>query len=183
MKLLAFAASHRAESHNLKLVTLAAEHARALGAEIDIADYADFDMPLFNDTLSDNPPAAAKAFAQRAESADGIIIAMPEYNWSFPGSLKNIIDWTSLDKNNPMKGKTALLMCATPGARGGIVGLQQLKSPLEALHLHVFHKVFPLAHSHSAFDAQGRLADSGQQGLFSTIIKDYIQFTHKISHH
>lgn len=182
MKFMVFAASHRPESLNLKLAKLAAQNLGSANVEVDFADYSEFDMEIYNDTLADNQPQSTLSFAKRAVSADGIIIAMPEYNWSFPGSLKNIIDWTSLIKPNPLSGKTALLMSATTGARGGITGLQQFKSPLEAQHMFVFHKVFPLAHAQNAFSENGELQDKAQQELFFNIIKDYIGFTKKISH-
>ncbi len=182
MKLLAFAASHRPESLNYKLVQLAAAQAKLHGAEVEIADYTEFDMPLYNDNHSDNPPPVCRKFAQRCENVDGIIIAMPEYNWSFPASLKNIIDWTSVVPNN-LSGKTVFLMSATTGARGGIAGLQQFKSPLEALHMIVFHKVFPLAHAQDAFTESGELVDKKQQELLFSQIKDYIVFAQKLSHH
>lgn len=183
MKLLAFAASHRPESLNYKLVQLAAKKARELGAEVEIVEYGEFDMPIYNDTQSDNPPVITKKFAEKCEFMDGIIIAMPEYNWSFPASLKNIIDWTSRISPAPLAGKTILLMSATTGARGGIAGLQQLKSPMEALHSFIFHKVFPLSHAQNAFSENGELKDQKQQELFFNIIKDYISFTKKLSHH
>ncbi len=183
MKLLAFAASHRPESLNYKLVKLAAKQAQELGAYVEIAEYGKFDMPIYNDTQSDNPPAVTSKFAEKCQDMDGIIIAMPEYNWSYPASLKNIIDWTSLITPAPLAGKTVLLMSATTGARGGIAGLQHIKSPLEALHLFVFHKVFPLSHAQNAFAEDGELKDQKQQELFFTIIKDYISFTKKLSHH
>lgn len=182
MKVLAFAASHRPDSLNRNLIILAAEKLRSLGVEIDFAEYGEFDMPLYNDTLADNMPEATRKFSERCKSVDGIIIAMPEYNWSFPGSLKNIIDWTSRIDSNNLTGKTALLLSATTGARGGIAGLQQFKSPLEALHMIVFHKVFPLSHAHNAFSENGQLKDKMQQELFFNIISDYISFTRKLSH-
>ncbi|MEQ1706305.1 MAG: NAD(P)H-dependent oxidoreductase [Rickettsiales bacterium] len=181
MKLLAFAASHRPESLNKKLILLAAEKARSLNVETDVAEYGEFDMPVYNDTFTDNQPEVTRKFSERCKDVDGIIIAMPEYNWSFPGSLKNIIDWTSRIDNNNLAGKTVLLTSATTGARGGIAGLQQFKSPLEALHMIVFHKVFPLSHAQNAFTEDGKLKDKMQQELFFNIITGYISFTKKLS--
>ncbi len=181
MKFLAFAASHRPESLNLKLVQLAVKNMQSLGAQVAVADYGEFDMEIYNDIYSKDQPDSTLLFAKKVEGIDGIIISMPEYNWSFPGSLKNIIDWTSLIKPNPLAGKTALLMSATTGARGGISGLQQFKSPLEAQHMFVFHKVFPLAHAQNAFNSSGDLIDKPQQELLFNIINDYINFTKKIS--
>ena len=102
VKLLAFAASHRPDSYNRKLAKIASMLAESHGATVTFAEYAEFDMPIYNDYEADlnNIPDAAKSFLKQALPADGIIIASPEYNWSYPGSLKNIIDWTSrLDVN------------------------------------------------------------------------------------
>lgn len=181
MKFLVFAASHRPESLNKKLVLLAAKQMRTLNMEVDFAEYIGFDMAIYNDLLADDPPESTLSFAKKVADVDGIVIAMPEYNWSFPGSLKNIIDWTSRIKPNPLAEKTVLIMSATTGARGGIVGLQQLKTPLEALNMFVFNKVFPLANAHNAFNGDGELIDKAQEELLFTIIKGYIGFTEKLS--
>jgi len=181
MKLLIFAASHRPESSNRKLAQLAAAHV-AKTVAVDFAEYSEFDMPLYNDVIATaNIPDIAQSFAKRAASAQGIIISSPEYNWSYPGSLKNIIDWTSRLASNPLAGKTALLMSATPGGRGGILGLNHLKPPLESVQMHVFNRVFPLSNSHTALDAAGELTDAKQRKNFTAMLDEYIVFTRQLS--
>lgn len=183
-KLLVFAASHRPESYNRKLAQAAAGMAAKHSATIDFAEYAEFDMPIYNDHEADlgNIPDAAHSFLRRTEKSDGIIIASPEYNWSYPGSLKNIIDWTSRLPNDSLKHKTALLLCATPGARGGIVGLDHLRSPLASLHLHIFNRSFPLGHCREAFK-DDKLINEKQSAALNTIIADFITFTRKLANH
>jgi chromate reductase len=183
MKLLVFAASHRTDSVNRKLAKLASTHAAAQGVTIDFAEYGEFDMPVYNDiiALDNGVPAIAQTFAHRVAAADGVIVASPEYNWSYPGSLKNIIDWTSRIPEKPVAGKTVLLMSATPGSRGGILGLNHLKSPFEAMHMHVFHKVFPLGNVHDAFDKNGQLADEKQRDNFTAILNAFLTYTKKLS--
>ena len=182
MKLLAFAASHRPDSYNRMLIKIAQHYLETKNIQVDFAEYGEFDMPLYNDMMVEQSgvPESALAFAKRAASADGIIIASPEYNWSYPGTLKNIIDWTSRIIPSPVAGKTALLMSATPGSRGGIVGLQHLKTPLEALQLHPFHKVFPLGNCQSAF-AGKLLADPKQTASLNATLDGYVTFTSRIA--
>lgn len=175
MKFLLFAASHRKESYNRKLAVHVAAH---IGGETDLADYADFDMPLYNDSIP--LPDAAHRFARRAASADGIVISSPEYNWSYPGSLKNIIDWTSRIEPNPLKGKTVMLLSASPGARGGILGMDHLKTPLEAMQLHVFHRMFPLGNCREAFDAADKLFAKHRDAL-NPMIDSFVTFTRKLT--
>lgn len=178
MKFLVFAASHRLESYNRKLAAHASQYLSGKKIQVDLADYAEFDMPIYNASIP--LPESAHSFMKRAEVADGIIISSPEYNWSYPGSLKNIIDWTSCISPNSLKGKTALLMCATPGMRGGIVGLNHLKTPMEASQLYVFPKAFPLGNCELAFDEKGALLPRYSQPLHA-ILDDYVTFTQKLT--
>ncbi|MDE3059613.1 MAG: NAD(P)H-dependent oxidoreductase [Pseudomonadota bacterium] len=183
MRFLIFAASHRPESVNRKLAKLAARQLQASNLAVDFAEYREFDLPLYNDDIygKSGVPASARIFGERAAGAQGIVISSPEYNWSYPGTLKNILDWTSRMKPNPLAGKTALLMSATPGSRGGIVGLTHLKTPLEAMQIFVFPKVFPLGYSEKAFTDADALADARQRQRFEALVEEYIGFTRKLS--
>ncbi len=182
MKLLVFAASHRVESANRKLAKLAATHLEAHGIGIDFAEYGEFDMPIYNDeSAMSGVPDIAQSFAKRIGKADGLIICSPEYNWSYPGSLKNIIDWTSRIRPNPAAAKTALLMSATPGARGGIVGMNHLRTPLESLQMYVFPRMFPLGGAHDAHDGHGGLSDEKIRRQFVTLLDEYVTFTKKLA--
>ena len=118
VKLLAFAASLRKASLNRKLLTQAVAVAERGGATVEVAEFAEFDMPLFNADLqavSGFPPGAVR-MQQRLEQAHGILLASPEYNYSLPGTLKNAIDWVSRMRPVPLRGKSALLMATSSSA-------------------------------------------------------------------
>jgi chromate reductase, NAD(P)H dehydrogenase (quinone) len=182
MKFLIFAASHRADSLNIKLSRLAAQYFESKGIEVDVAGYESFDMPIYNDVeaTGGNLPKSVTSFGNRMAGCQGVVICSPEYNWSYPGSLKNIIDWTSRMDPNPLAKKTALLMSASTGSRGGITGLTHLKTPLEALHMLVYPRFFTLGNAPGAFTGDG-LANKKQQALFISLLNDYAEFTRKLS--
>lgn len=181
MRFLCLAASHRPASHNLRLAKLAAGLLIEARAQAETVDYADLDMPLYNDDICERSgvPDAGYALARRAHTVDGIVLASPEYNWSYPGSLKNMLDWTSRIPGEPLGGKTALLLSATPGPRGGILGLSHLRTPLDALGLHVFPKVFPLGNAPAAFEG-GKLADAARHDQLAELVRGYVDFTRKL---
>ncbi len=162
MKLLAFAASLRRGSLNRKLIALAAEAARGAGAEVDLADFREFELPIYDgdvDAASGLPPGGV-ALRRRIEAADALVIAAPEYNYSIAGPLKNAIDWVSRARPMPWRGKSILLMSASPSPMGGIRGLWQTRIPLEGCGALVFPDMFALSHADKAFDDAGRLRDA-----------------------
>ncbi len=162
MRVLAFAASLREKSLNRKLIALAAEIAGAHGAEVDLAEFREFEMPLYNgdvDTRGGLPPGALE-FKQRLERADAVMISSPEYNYSIPGVLKNLIDWVSRSRPMPWRGKSIYLMSASPSPMGGIRGLWQTRIPLEGCGALVFPDMFALPHASEAFDGDGGLRES-----------------------
>lgn len=161
MRVLAFAASLRRGSLNQKLVLLAAEAARAAGAEVDLAEFREFDMPIYDgdvDASAGLPPGAA-ALRRRVEGADALMISAPEYNFSIAGPLKNAIDWVSRARPMPWRGRRVFLLSASPSPMGGIRGLWQTRIPLEGCGALVFPDMFALPHAGEAFDPEGRLKD------------------------
>src|SRR5688572_20474350 len=118
---LAFAGSTRSESFNKQLVRLAAEDARAAGAEVTVIDLRDLPLPLFDEDLEteNGLPENAKKLKALLREHDGFLIASPEYNSSISSVLKNAIDWASRpesDDEPPLvafRGKVAALMSAS----------------------------------------------------------------------
>ncbi len=176
MNILAFAASLRRESFNKRLLEIAVGIAREKGARVDLADFSEFDMPLYNgDTDAESgQPAGARELIRRIEAADGILIASPEYNYSLPGALKNAIDWISRAKPMPLRGKSGMIMSASNSHVGGIRGLWQLRIPLEGLGVFLHPDMFTLPHANVAFDHEGKLLDEGHHKRLQTAVENYL---------
>ncbi|MBF5043089.1 NAD(P)H-dependent oxidoreductase [Aggregicoccus sp. 17bor-14] len=161
MRVLAFAASLRQASLNHRLVELAARIAREAGAEVDLARFREFDMPLYDGDLNEahGLPAGALLLKRRIEAADALLIASPEYNYSISGLLKNAIDWVSRARPMPWRGRSVYLLAASPGRIGGIRGLWQTRIPLEGCGSLVFPDMFALAEASAAFTEGGDLKE------------------------
>jgi len=85
--------------------------------EFEEGDIAD--IPSYNEDLEQEPEAVIKLSKQIKES-DGIIFFSPEYNYSVPGVLKNAIDYISKNDLEPLKGKHATIVGASPGSMGTV---------------------------------------------------------------
>jgi len=169
IRILAFAGSSRRESLNKKLVHVAAEGARAAGAEVTVLDLLDVAMPIYDGDLetSTGIPESARRFKQLLLAHQGLLIASPEYNSSISGVLKNAIDWASRAEPGEQAlacfdGKVAGLVAASPGPLGGLRGLVTLRSILGNIRVVVLPEQVTVAKAHEAFDDEGRLRDAKQ---------------------
>lgn len=123
-KILAFAASNSATSINRLLVNHAADVFVTdfmTDAQVEMLDINDFEMPIYSPQreASDGIPALAQAFYDRISAADGLIIAFPEHNGSYPAAYKNLFDWTSRIKMKIYQDKPAVFLAASVGGRAG----------------------------------------------------------------
>jgi len=49
-------------------------------------------LPIYNQDVDENPPAAWTAFRERIKAADAVLLVTPEHNRSIPAALKNALD-------------------------------------------------------------------------------------------
>ncbi|MFG3340325.1 NADPH-dependent FMN reductase [Glycomyces sp. NPDC048151] len=161
MKYLVMTGSGRQGSFNARLAALAAAAVEANGGTADRARITDFPVPVYDGDLeaAEGIPAGAVAFKDRLEANDAFILACPEYNASVPGSVKNLIDWISRMRPQPLHQRQALIMSASPSMAGGNRGLWALRVPLEHLGTRVYPDMFSLASAHAAFGDDGKLLD------------------------
>jgi len=180
-KVLAFAGSTRKDSFNKKLVKVAAEAARAAGAQVTYLDLRDIPMPLYDGDLEAESglPENVKKFKKILMEHDGFLISSPEYNSSISGVLKNAIDWASrpVPGEAPLAcfaGKVVSLMSASPGALGGLRGLVIIRSLLSNINLIVLPNQVAIPKAHEAFDAEGKLKDPKQQTSIEALSRDLV---------
>ena len=184
LKVLVFAASLRAASLNRTLAGLAARVAEQFGATVDLASMRDFDVPLFDSELETTSPIphGAQELRRRLLASDAFILASPEYNGSMPGSIKNLIDWTSRFRPQPFDGRHALLMSASPSLAGGNRGLWALRVPLEHLGTRVFPDMFSLSMAHKAF-AGDEIADPALRARFEKNLEAFLSLAEAAKHY
>lgn len=88
-------------------------------------------LPLYNQDIDDNPPAAWTEFRERLKKVDGVLFVTPEYNRSVPGVLKNAIDVGSRPYGkNAWAGKPGAVVSVSPGAIGGFGANHHLRQSL-----------------------------------------------------
>lgn len=181
MDIFMFGASLRKDSYNKKLINLAAKIVKNLKHTADLADFSEFDMPLYNaDIQAQGFPKNVTAFIERMQRNDALIISTPEYNFSMPGTLKNLIDWVSRVKPMPWQNQAILLLSASPSLVGGNRGLWNTRVPLECCGAVVYPDMFSLAQADSSFDDQGNLKNTALAKRLDETIQNFIKMTTKL---
>lgn len=183
LNVLVFAASLRKESLNKKLAALAATVAQKSGAIVELASMQDFDVPLYDGDLeAHGMPAGATALRDKLLAHDAFILASPEYNGSMPGTIKNLIDWTSRFRPQPFDTKHGLLLSASPSLAGGNRGLWALRMPLEHLGARIYPDMFSLAMAHKAFDGD-QLSDVALRARFEKNVQAFLSLAEAARHY
>jgi len=186
-KILAFAGSTRSASYNKLLVRVAADAARAVGAEVTLLDLRDFPLPLFDEDLESEHglPDNAKKLKALFRDHDAFLIASPEYNSSITAVLKNALDWASRGESDDepalsaYRGKTAALLSASPGALGGLRGLVHLRAILGNIGVIVLPDQVALPKAHEAFDAAGQLKEERPAKQVTALAQGLVSFLKK----
>lgn len=183
MKLLALALSLRKDSYNKNLIKIVENIVKDDKVEIEIIDIADYDMPSYNQDIETNKglPEIAEKLKTKLSTVDGLIIASPEYNYSYPGFFKNIFDWVSRFRPMPWSNKKVLFLSASPALAGGERGIWALKVPFEGCGAVVFPGTFSLSLAHQAFDAKGNLTKDDLALKLKNLVKSFIAFVTKLS--
>ena len=97
--------------------------------EFVLRDYVR-ELPLYDGDLdNETPPAVVVDFRREMSEAHAIIIGTPEYNYSLPGGLKNVIDWASRPfAKHCLIGRRVGVFGCTPGDRGGKAAVEYLRN-------------------------------------------------------
>lgn len=91
--ILAISGSLRRESLNSAALRAAARAAARTGLRVDLAESIPT-LPQFNPDLEAGPPNTVRWFREACQSADAVLLAVPEYAFGIPGAFKNALDWT-----------------------------------------------------------------------------------------
>ncbi|GAL28275.1 hypothetical protein JCM19239_4440 [Vibrio variabilis] len=118
MKVIAFGASTSSTSINKTLATYAAGLIE--GADVEVLDLAQFDVPLFSEDKEKEIGQAegAKAFLEAIQQADALVISFAEHNGHHPAAYKNLFDWATRIDREVFKGIPALYLATSPGPGG-----------------------------------------------------------------
>jgi chromate reductase len=158
IRLVGLSGSLRAQSYNSGALRAVASLLPE-GMLFAIASLAE--LPFYNsDIEQQGVPAAVQSFRNEIAAADALIFAVPEYNFSIPGVLKNALEWLSRSPKAPADGKPCALFGASVSSLGTARGQFHFRHVCVSLNLiPVNTPHVDIASAKDKFDLQGRLVD------------------------
>ncbi|MGK3998830.1 NADPH-dependent FMN reductase [Sorangium sp. So ce1024] len=103
------------------------------GAEYELVDIKDFDLPLLDEPVSPSmgqySKPHTKAWAAKIDPFDAFVFVTPEYNHGTSGALKNALDYLYKEWNN----KAAAFV--SYGSAGGARAVEQLRLVMAELQI------------------------------------------------
>lgn len=122
---------------------------RLPGVEILYVDSVDFNLP----GDGNDPEGKDPRYTAIVERADAFFIVTPEYNHSFPGSLKRLLDSELAHYNH----KPAAIAGVSNGNWGGVRAVEQLCLAIRELGLVVMSWDMYFPYIQNIFDEQGTM--------------------------
>jgi chromate reductase len=179
-KILGFAGSLRVASYNKALLRAAAELVPP-GCELEIFDLEG--IPLYNQDREKEVPPRVAEFKAKIRSADALVIATPEYNYSVPGVLKNAIDWASRPfPDNSFDGKPVALMSASTSMLGGARAQYHLRQTCVFLNMFPINKPEVIVtYAPQKFSSDGKLQDEMAKKLISELLANLVTWARRLS--
>ncbi len=102
------------------------------------------------------------------------VLISPEYNGTFSGVLKLLIDISEVGK--AWHSKKAMLTGVASGRAGNLRGLDQLSNVCNHLKMNVLANKLPISSVHTLLNEQGALIDAGTEELIANQVKQFIAF-------
>ena len=125
------------------------------------------------DVLEKNPDFL-KAENEFLVPSQKFIFIIPEYNGSFPGVLKAMMDISDIRKT--WWGKKALLTGVSTGRAGNLRGMDHLTGVLNYVRMIVHHNKLPISVIDKVMDEDGTITDKNTLLAIDQQVDEFINF-------
>jgi len=106
--------------------------------------------------------------------AEKFVFVMPEYNASFPGILKLMIDNSDIKKC--WWYKKAMLVGVSDGRAGNLRGIEHMTGILHYMKVHVLYNKVLLSPINEEIDKNGTLIKPETEQLVNEQVEDFLKF-------
>lgn len=175
VKIVGIAGSLRPNSYSHLALQLAAQRLQVLGAEVEILDLRQLNLPFCNGQQEYPDYPDVERLRQVVQQADGLILITPEYHGGVSGVLKNALDLMSFDHlGDKMVGLISVL-----GGQANSNALNELRLIMRWVHAWVIPEQIAVGQAWNAFTEEGKIKDEKLSQRFDALAQNLVESSRK----
>ena len=172
MNILIVTGSISQQSNNKKIARWFENHYKD---KVTLTHFPLASIPMYNMDIEEDPPAEIVEMRRLFKEADGVVMITPEYNYSIPGVLKNLLDWASRGEM-VLKDKGVFMLGGSTGRFGTLRAQIALKQILESagVQAKVFGREIQIDTVHKKFEADGTCLDERTEAYLQRGMDEFL---------
>ena len=145
------------------------------GETVNLVHFPLASIPMYNMDIEDDPPQEIADMRRLFNEADGVVMITPEYNYSIPGVLKNMLDWASRGEL-VLKDKLVFMLGGSTGRFGTIRAQIHLTQILESVGVgaKLFSRQIQVDKVHEKFSPVGDCLDPSTEKFLKRGMDEFI---------
>jgi FMN reductase len=157
-------------SRSRAAVQVALEGAAEAGAETELLDLHELELPMYSPDDEDPTPAAARLI-ESCYAADGLLWSSPMYQGTISGAFKNALDWLHVlgRREPPFLHDKVIGLISAAGGTQGLQAINTMEFAVRALRGWAVPYVVPVAAATRVFDQEGRIHDRAVELQLKTL--------------
>jgi chromate reductase len=137
------------------------EIAKHYNGKLSFSQFEIAKLPYYSQDIENENLPIVDTFKTAIKNSQAVLLITPEYNRSFPGVLKNALDWGSRPYNkNSWSGKPAAIMGISVGKIGTFAAQGQLRAVCSFLNMFVMNQPEFYGQAETLLNETGLIADS-----------------------
>lgn len=166
--------TNRTDNNTLKVSKLYVKELEQQGCEVELLNLQDLKDDFFTESMYGKP---SESFTQVLNTkiipSDKFVIVVPEYNGSYPGILKLVLDTIHPEM---WEGSKAALLGIASGRAGNLRGVDHLTAVMHYLKTEVYSLKPVLSSIHLHLNENGDLTNEEYVGLIRAQIQGFLKF-------
>jgi FMN reductase len=171
-------------SRSRAALQLALEGAANAGAETELLDIRQLDLPMYNPD-DDEPTETATKLIEACHAADGLLWSSPMYQGTISGAFKNALDWLHLlgDRELPFLHDKVVGLISAAGGTQGLQAINTMEFATRALRAWAVPYVVPIAAAARVFDPAGQVQDQAVALQLETLGSEVVRVAERFVTH